>query len=105
MTTMSLRLPASLHKRLRELSREEGVSMNQIITAAIGEKMAALMTMEYLEDRAMKGSRAKFKGVLKNVPDVAAPQEDQLPDRSSHRKRTAPSKRKTGTQARPRPRK
>jgi hypothetical protein len=34
-------------------------SINQFITLALAEKIAALMTEEYLEERAQRGDRAK----------------------------------------------
>ena len=70
MSTISLRIPESLHRQVRELAREEGVSINQLITSALGEKMAALMTVEYLEERAARGDRAKFDRVMGKVRDV-----------------------------------
>jgi predicted transcriptional regulator len=70
MTTLSLRLPDSLHKRVRELAKQDGVSINQLITTAVTEKMAALMTVDYLEDRARRGERERFLAVLAKVPDV-----------------------------------
>ena len=42
MRTISLRLSESLHERLRELAKQENVSMNQFITLALAEKTAAL---------------------------------------------------------------
>jgi predicted transcriptional regulator len=71
MSTISLRLPESLHKRVRELARAEDVSINQLITTALAEKMSALMTVDYLEERAARGSRKKFERVMAKVPDVA----------------------------------
>ena len=44
MSTLSLRLPKSLHGKVRALARKEGVSINQLITTAVAEKMAALLT-------------------------------------------------------------
>jgi predicted DNA-binding ribbon-helix-helix protein len=69
MITLSLRLPDSIHKRLREVARQEGLSINQLITTAVAEKMAALKTMDYLADRARRGDREKFQTVLAKVPD------------------------------------
>lgn len=57
MSTLSLRLPDYLHESVRELARREGVSINQLITLAVAEKMSALMTEEYLAERANRGSR------------------------------------------------
>jgi predicted transcriptional regulator len=70
MSTMSVRMPNSLHKRLREFALKDNVSINQFITSAVTEKLAALSTLEYLEARAKKGSRAKFEAALQQIPDV-----------------------------------
>ena len=80
MSTLSLRLPTSLHRDLRELAEREGVSINQIINAAVGEKVAALRTLDYLRERAKRGSRAAFDTVLAKVPDVEPPDYDRLPN-------------------------
>jgi hypothetical protein len=61
MSTISLRLPASLHKQVRKLAEKENVSINQLITLALAEKLSALMTEEYLEERAGRGSRKKIQ--------------------------------------------
>ena len=79
MSTLSLRLPSSLHRHLRELAKREGVSINQFISSAVGEKMAALMTETYLEERARRGSRQKFERALAKVPDVEPEEADRLP--------------------------
>ena len=55
MSTLSVRLPDSLHKRVKQMAEGEGVSMNQFITLAETEKVSALMTVEYLEERAKRG--------------------------------------------------
>ncbi len=81
MSTLSLRLPASLHHNLRELAEREGVSINQIIASAVGEKVAALHTLDYLRQRAERGNRKAFEAVLGKVPDVEPPDYDRLPDR------------------------
>jgi predicted transcriptional regulator len=70
MSTLSIRLPKSLHQRLRQFAEKEGVSINQFITSAALEKMAALSTVEYLEARAKRGSREEFEAALAQVPDV-----------------------------------
>lgn len=78
MSTLSLRLPNSLHRQVRELARREGVSINQLITTAVAEKMAALMTVEYLAERAARGSREAFDAVLARVPDAEPDVADRL---------------------------
>jgi hypothetical protein len=78
MSTLSLRLPESLHRRLGEVAEQEGVSINQLISSAVGEKMSALLTEEYLTARARRGSRKQFLVALSHVPDVVPAAEDRL---------------------------
>ena len=78
MSTLSLRLPESLHKRVRDFAQQEGISINQFISTAVAEKMADLTTTDYLEERARRGSREKFLSVLAKVPDIAPDPIDEL---------------------------
>ena len=78
MSALSLRLPNSLHERARELAEREGISINQLVATALAEKISAIMTEEYLEQRAKHGSRAKFLRALRHVPDVEPPPYDRV---------------------------
>ncbi|MBX3061890.1 MAG: toxin-antitoxin system HicB family antitoxin [Anaerolineae bacterium] len=70
MSTISLRLPESLHKAVRDLAKRENISINQFITLATAEKLAALMTEDYIQERAKRASREKFEQVLAKIPDI-----------------------------------
>lgn len=89
MNTLSLRLPTSLHEQLRSLSAQEGISINQFITFAIAEKMAALDTKNYLQQRAERGSREKLLAVLAKAPDVEPEEVDRLPAQEQSSTETA----------------
>ena len=78
MSALSLRLPKSLHEQLKELAQEDGISVNQFVTLAVAEKIASISTIEYLEKRAKRGSRAKLLAVLKKAPDVEPDESDKL---------------------------
>jgi hypothetical protein len=78
MSTLSLRLPNSLHEEIKKLARREGISINQLVSTAVAEKLAALMTEEHLEARARRGSKRKFQRVLRKVRDVTPGDEDRL---------------------------
>jgi hypothetical protein len=78
MSTLSLRLPDSLHKGVKELASREGISINQFVATAVAEKMSALMTEEYLQDRARRGSRERYEAALAEVPDVEPEEYDRL---------------------------
>jgi len=51
---------------------------HQFIMLAIAEKIATLSTMNYLEERAKRGSREKFLAVLAKAPDVEPEEYDGL---------------------------
>jgi hypothetical protein len=78
MSTLSLRLPKSLHNQLKTMAEEEGISINQFIMLAVAEKMAAITTVEYLEKRAERGSREKLLAVLRKAPDVEPEEYDRI---------------------------
>ena len=79
MSTLSLRLPKSLHERARVLAEQEGVSINQLIATALAEKISALDTIGYLKERAARGSREAFLRALEEAPDVEPIPGDELP--------------------------
>ena len=78
MSALSLRLPQSLHKQVRVLAKQEGISINQFISTAVAEKMSALMTVDYLEERAKEGRREDFEAILAKIPAVEPPEYDRL---------------------------
>lgn len=79
MTTLSLRLPDSLHRQVKELaSEEEGISINQFVATAVAEKMSALLTENYLQERAARGSRTEYDAILARVSDVEPDNADRL---------------------------
>lgn len=78
MSTLSVRLPESLHKKAKELAAQENISVNQFITSALAEKISALITEDYLENRAARGSREKFKKALSKAKAVEPAEKDRL---------------------------
>lgn len=78
MSAISVDLPESLQKNLRELAERDQVSVSQFIALAVAEKIAALMTLEYLSERGQRASRARFDAALAQVPDVEPEDYDKL---------------------------
>lgn len=93
MGSLTVRLPESLHERVRALAEREGVSMNQFITLATAEKATALEgrgEIEYFEMRARRGREAAahegntpaemIRAMMDRGPDQEPAPEDRLPE-------------------------
>ena len=78
MSTLSIRLPDSLHNRARELAQEEHISINQLISTALAEKISALDTEEYLKVRSKRANREKFLAAMAKVPDTPPEERDSF---------------------------
>ena len=79
MSTLTIQLPDSLHGKLREFAEADGTSVEQLVTAAAGEKLSAMLEgAEYLRREAALGSRADFERVLAKVPKVPPEPHDTL---------------------------
>jgi predicted DNA-binding ribbon-helix-helix protein len=89
MSTLSLRLPNSLHERLREIAASEGISINQLVTLAAAEKVATILTLDYLEARASRGDLRSFDRLLARVPAVPAAAGDEIPAEARRAPHTA----------------
>lgn len=78
MSTLSVRLPNSIHQHTKKLAREEGISINQFVASAVAEKLSALDAERYLGERAARGRKVNIGRILAKVPDVPPVQEDRL---------------------------
>jgi hypothetical protein len=78
MGTLSLRLPSSIHRHAKRLAEMEGISVNQLISTAVAEKLSAIDTERYLSERSSRASLAKFRRVLSNVPNDTPDPGDEL---------------------------
>jgi len=78
MSALSLRLPESLHKSACELAKKEKISINQLVTLALAEKVSAIGAQDYLEKRAKRASEVKFETAMAKVADVEPPDYDRL---------------------------
>jgi predicted DNA-binding ribbon-helix-helix protein len=78
MGALSLRLPESIHRHIRDIAKAEGVSINQLISSAITEKISAIMTEEYLQKRADRANIKDMEAVLNKVADREPLKGDEL---------------------------
>ena len=78
MGVICLRLSETMHEQVRELAQDEGISINQFVLLALAEKISALQTINYLEERARRGSREQLLAILDKAPDVEPEDNDRL---------------------------
>lgn len=76
MSTLSIRIPESLHESLKVIAKKDRVSINQFIASAVAEKITALETEVYLSSRGKRGARDKYQSVLNKVQDREAEKRD-----------------------------
>jgi len=93
MSAISLRLPESLHKAARDLARAENISINQLITLALAEKVSALAAEDFIQKRAARASKQKFVNALAKVPHATPADYDRLPA-AARKEKARVSKRK-----------
>jgi len=81
--TYPLKLPASIKAAAARLAKEDGVSLNQWIAAAVAQKVGAVETAaEFFKRRSSGQSLQTLNELLARVPDVPPVAGDELPERS-----------------------
>jgi len=75
MTALTVRLPHSVHAKIRELAARDAISVNQFIASAAAEKLASMLTVDYLRQEDAQGQREALDRYLRAVPDVPDAQE------------------------------
>jgi len=80
MSTLSLRIPDSLHRTLKSAAEQDGVSINQFISLAVAEKLSALQTFNIIAERAARGSQQNFLKAMSMVPAGDVVEGDEIPE-------------------------
>ena len=72
-SNVALRLQESLLGEARRVAETEGVALNQFINVAVAEKLSALRTEDFFNERAARGKIAKAKRILARAGKGKAP--------------------------------
>jgi hypothetical protein len=79
-SNFALRLQPSLMEEARKAAESEGVALNQLINVALAEKVSALRTEEYFQERIRRADRAETLRILDAAGKGNPPMEgDELP--------------------------
>ncbi len=79
MSTLSIRLPNSLHQNAKRLALDEGISVNQLVSSALAEKLSALDAERYLNERSKRGKKIDIDTLLAKIPLIEPEPHDRLP--------------------------
>lgn len=71
----ALRLPTSLKRELEKVAREDGTSLNQLIVTAVAEKLSALRTTEFFEERRKRADLGGAMEVMNRAGRGEAPRD------------------------------
>jgi hypothetical protein len=78
-STYPLKLPESVKKAAQRLAKEDGVSLNQWIAAAVAEKVGVVETaLLFFRRRAGSARGAGMMKFLRNAPRVRPEDEDAI---------------------------
>jgi hypothetical protein len=77
-STYPLRLPKSLKKKVAEIAKHDGTSLNQFIAMAVAEKVSAIETESFFSQRAAEADLSQFKALLTRNGGQAPSQEDTI---------------------------
>jgi len=81
-SNFALRLQPSLLDEARKVAEAEGVPLNQLINVAVAEKLSALRTASYFQERAARADVTKALGILERAGKNNPPADgDALADR------------------------
>ena len=78
MSTVTIQLPESLKKSIESIAAKEGYSVSQFLASAAGEKLAVVLTMDYLRREGSAGRREDFEMYLAAVPNAAPSESDRV---------------------------
>lgn len=73
-----LRLPKSLKEAVERLSREDGTSINQFVATAVAEKVSALQTARFFEDKKARADFHAFDKIMRRRRGQPPRQGDEL---------------------------
>jgi len=76
MSTVTIKLPENLIEQMRELTANEGITVDQFIASAAAEKLSAFLTIDHLRRRAAGAKRKDFEAFLNLSPDVPPAEND-----------------------------
>jgi len=79
MISLTIEIPESLKRTIEELASQEGYTLEQFLASAADEKLAVILTTNWLRREAALGRREDFDRTLAAVPATPVSETDRVP--------------------------
>jgi hypothetical protein len=74
-----LRLPRSIKAAVERYARADGISMNQFMATAVAEKLSALESSRFFEDRYERMNLERFDDIMRRKRGQTPQPGDEMP--------------------------
>ena len=78
MKAIQVRLPDHIHEKLKDLAKEEGISLNNFIISYISNEIVRQETRDFFKKAAANFDPKEFAKALGTIPDVPVPESDKI---------------------------
>jgi len=78
MAKLQLRLPESIHNKVRKIAEKEQVSINQLLVNSISNEIIRYETQQFFGDRSKDFNEQDFLDALQEIPAVEPSELDRL---------------------------
>ncbi len=78
MKTIQIRIPDNIHKKIKELAKEEGISINHFIVSSVSNEVIRQETRDFFKKASAKFDPGAFAEALAAIPDVPVQKSDRI---------------------------
>jgi len=78
MKTLQVRLPDHIHEKVKDLAKDEGISMNNFIVSSISNEVVRQETRDFFKKAASGFDPQLFAEALAAIPDNPVPVSDKI---------------------------
>jgi predicted DNA-binding protein len=79
MKTIQIRVPDTIHERMKKLAKEEGISMNNFIVSSVSNEVIRQETRDFFKRASERFNPESFAEALAAVPDKPVEGSDKIP--------------------------
>ena len=78
MKTLQVRLPDHIHEKVKDLAKDEGISMNNFIVSSVSNEVVRQETRDFFKKAASNFDPQVFAEALAAIPDTPVPVSDKI---------------------------